>query len=540
MRIAQKKAKPLEHNQRLSRSLLWKLQRNFFDNVGINAWRTETVPHYITCCPSIADTYSKVVLGYLRDCQSIFQQPENTLADLSGKDRPFYIVELGSGSGRFGFLFLKRFQSLCKQAGLGEIPVKYVMTDFTEKNLHYWQNHKWLKPYVEEGILDFALFDVEHSQNLKLVVCGDSLSAETARGPIAVIANYLFDSIPQDAFSIQDGRLYESLITVCTPQKELDLNDPAILNRVEIEYSSRIAEGNYYDDALWNGILQDYTGRLTATSFLFPTAALSCIKNLCRISGGRMLLLAADKGYSRDEDLYQGQGSPFVLVHGSFSMNVDFRIIGKYVRQLGGQTLYSAHPPKTLTVSAFLLGDLPNDHRETKFAFERAVEEFGPDDLFIIRTGIERIYDSLTLDQIMAFLRLIFWDHKKFMECLPTLKQRLEGSSGGQKKELRDAILRIWDAYMPIGEEEDIAFHLGTVLVEIDYYSEALEFFQHSVELFGMEPGTAYNIAVCYFSLENMQLALQYSRKALDLDGEFEAARELYINVQSVMESTRH
>jgi hypothetical protein len=37
----------LEHEQCLSRSLLWSLQRAFFAREGIEAWRTHTVPHYV-------------------------------------------------------------------------------------------------------------------------------------------------------------------------------------------------------------------------------------------------------------------------------------------------------------------------------------------------------------------------------------------------------------------------------------------------------------------------------------------------------------
>ena len=58
----------LEHGRRLSESLLWRLQKNFFESQGLQAWTTGIVPHYITSNGWIADAYAKVVLGWLRDC----------------------------------------------------------------------------------------------------------------------------------------------------------------------------------------------------------------------------------------------------------------------------------------------------------------------------------------------------------------------------------------------------------------------------------------------------------------------------------------
>ncbi|MBC6421522.1 MAG: hypothetical protein GDA43_09875 [Hormoscilla sp. SP5CHS1] len=56
------------------------------------------------------------------------------------------------------------------------------------------------------------------------------------KNPVVVLANYFFDSIPQDCFYIKDGQLYESLVTLSTPQAEPELDDPALLDRVQISY----------------------------------------------------------------------------------------------------------------------------------------------------------------------------------------------------------------------------------------------------------------------------------------------------------------
>lgn len=530
----------VQDKQRLSCSLLWTLQRSYFERHGIAAWSTGTVPHHITSSPFIADAYAKVVFGFFRDCHAAANRYNNLSAATLDRSQPVYIVELGSGPGRFAYLFLKKFLSVYRNSVLKEIPVRYVMTDFTDQNLEYWRAHPWLQPYIKEGILDFARFDVEHDQKLKLIHSGEILSAKTVRNPLIVIANYLFDSIPQDAFFVAGrGELFETLVTLTTPEKEFNPSDPEILSRIEISYDHNLVNGNYYPNPEWNRILLDYKQRLRETSFLFPTAALQCVQNLYQLSGGRMLLLSGDRGYSTDEALLPGGGMPTMAVHGSVSMMVDYQIVGEFCRRLGGQVLHPAHPAESLNISAFMFGDLPDSFVETRQAYAEAIEKFGPDDFFTLKEGLDQIYDTLSLEQIIAFLRLSCWDYKRFWQCLPALKKQLEGVSAVQKQGLHEAIMKVWDSYLPIGEENDLAFQLGTLLLEIDSYSDALALLQYSVDLYGMEPGTAYNMGVCHYSLGQMESALEYIEQALKLDPEFDAAQALRFELQSAVPRVR-
>src|SRR4051812_30311845 len=78
----------IETEQRLSRSILWRLQRRYFDEAGVSAWSTTTVPHYVTCNPVLAHAYAAVIFGWLRDLRAGALDP----------DEPVTIVELGAGS----------------------------------------------------------------------------------------------------------------------------------------------------------------------------------------------------------------------------------------------------------------------------------------------------------------------------------------------------------------------------------------------------------------------------------------------------------
>lgn len=59
------------------------------------------VPHFITCNAFIGRSYAHVLNGFLRDC--VRGRNGMTL----DPTQPFYVIELGTGSGKFSFFMLK-------------------------------------------------------------------------------------------------------------------------------------------------------------------------------------------------------------------------------------------------------------------------------------------------------------------------------------------------------------------------------------------------------------------------------------------------
>ncbi len=80
----------LEHDVPFSHSLLWDLQREYFETASVTAWSTHTVPLYVTNNPALARAYAAVVAAWLEDA--------------GATDAPLTIVELGAGPGRIGVL----------------------------------------------------------------------------------------------------------------------------------------------------------------------------------------------------------------------------------------------------------------------------------------------------------------------------------------------------------------------------------------------------------------------------------------------------
>ncbi|NEO87837.1 MAG: tetratricopeptide repeat protein [Spirulina sp. SIO3F2] len=516
----------LETQQRLSQSLLWQLQRHFFDNEGMRAWNTGKVPHYATSNPFMAKAYAQVVLGFLRD---------GVRTQQIAPKHPVYIVELGAGSGRFAYHFLKQFFDIHAQSPLSNIPVKYLMTDFAQSNLDFWQSHSKLQPFLAQDQLDFAHFDITQDQSLNLVHTGITLTAETLKNPLIVLANYFFDSIPQDLFTIQNGQLSETLLTLTALTDEVDLSNPNLLEDLEITYSDRPLETDRaYDDPAFNQILQDYQTQYKATTLLFPVVGLNGLKTLRHLSSDRLLLLSADKGYHHDRSL-EGRGKPQLTFHkGCFSLMVNYPAIAHYVNNQGGIALLPQHRHRSMVIGAFCFG--LSDAIETRFAYQTHIEQASPDDFFTLKKIIEPHFDTLSLPQILAYLRLSGWDFKLFLGCFENLMAQVKTIPDVLRPELDQALQNVGEMYYSIGEAEDLPFQLAMLFYKLGNYSEALSYLNESLRLHGDDPGMFYNKAKCYCELNDPAAAVQMLARALSLYPEFEAAQEMQMALQATAE----
>lgn len=131
------------------------------------------------------------------------------------------------------------------------------------------------------------------------------------------------------------------------------------------------------------------------------------------------------------------------------------------------------------------------------------------------------------MPQLVAYLRLSSWDANIFQGCLSTLTVRASSLPDDEKRELFTAIEQVWDMYYPIGEEQDLAFDVGLLLYEMAYYTQALDYFERSLRLYGPNPGTSLNRSLCYYNLSQFDAALLCVDDSLVLRPDFEIAQSI-------------
>lgn len=508
----------LEAEKPLSQSMVWKLQADFYANQGPEAWIKGIVPQYITTNPYIANLYAKTVFGYCRDIASSDDFDRNTT---------IYIMELAAGVGRFTYTFLKRFLHMIENSSLKGLKFKYIVTDFAERNIAYWQNHSFLKPYFESEVLDCATFDMTRDEELQLRNSGEVLRKDNLKNPLILFANYTFDSLPQDTFYVNKGELYEGLITVTSKGEQVDSEDKSILAGMDYYYTDKPIQGSdYYEDKNINDILLYYKDCLEDTSFYLPIIAFRCINRLIKLSGDDIILISTDKGYRNAESMDKNY-HPFLSKHGSISLTVNFHALELYFKGLGGKAVHSIYEHENVTMSLFLLSQRSHDFAETVMAYQEIIESIGPDDFYIIKKAVIPLNKSLTTKELLTFLRYTVWDARTFLEFYNTLLERITEEEDLPKEELITVIHKVWEHYFPIGEEGDLASCLGSILAYLGYDNDAIKLFKTSLEFYGEDAAINYEIALCYYNLQDLEKAMEYIEKSLNLDPNFEESKNL-------------
>jgi tetratricopeptide (TPR) repeat protein len=491
----------LEEKTQFSESRLWAVQRSFYDNAGIEAWTSE-VPFYVTSNPIIAHNYARIVVSFI--CDWISNHPEAI-------SHPFYFVELGAGTGQFSYYTLSIIVDMIQSCPYPELNFCYIVTDFTEKNIDFWKSQSVLEQFINDGVLDFALFDIEQDSSLHLMLSSVTLAKDTVENPITVFANYLFDSIVVDVFKAENGKLFESLVNINIEQKYAK-SGQVQWDKAKLSYVENQVDPNYYDEAIFNDILTDYANNMESGSFCFPLAGLRGLAKLADIASGRLLLLSSDKGYvdlSELEDL----DPPEVAFHGSFSLMVNYHAIAQFFLKNKG-AVFLQEPFDAFATCAFSLGFDLALMPSVRHSLRETIEYFCPGHFFHLYDHFENTIEKANLETIASMLNYTHWDPAIFALAGDRISELMDGADLDVVAYLARNMYRIRENFYFVPGVEDILFNIGVFFYELEEYDQAIEYFQESSNYFDDSYELFYNLADCYFELSDCQQARFYIDKA--------------------------
>jgi hypothetical protein len=471
----------LERGVPLSRSLLWSLQRRYFEARGTDAWSRREVPHFVTSNAFMAAAYAQAIDGFLRD--------------RVGQAQPVLVVELGAGSGRLGLGVVVELLALRGASPTTSAPFRYVLTDVCAKTLAALSAHERLAPYLASGLVDVARLDLEDdAAELVLERSGERLDL---RGPgLVVIANYVFDALPQELLRRGASGLEVGHVTMRGQQHRRDAPDLVSAVSFDTEW---VATRAAYDDpelaALAEGAVPE------RGEVLFPVGAVRCLRRLLELGSPDVLLLAADRKECAGPDPLGGLGR-----HGCVSLPVSTGPLAELFRRRGGLAIERGPGAGHLWVSAFLTR--PADHPEARRAFRGAVEPFGPGELLAIKRLVEAHGELLSLEQLVAAVRLSRNDAIVLSLSAAHLAAQAGAMPVELRAELRAAVHAAWERLLPIGDEAEIAFGFGLLLYSLDAPAEAIPFYERSRAQQAPDAHTLFNLALCHCKLGSDAAAL--------------------------------
>ncbi|MFD0677790.1 MULTISPECIES: tetratricopeptide repeat protein [unclassified Paenibacillus] len=500
---------------RFSEAPIWELQRFYYEEQGINAWQSEEVPQYITNNPIMALAYAEIIFGFLQD-----------RARLGHTSAPVTILELGAGSGRLAFHILKELCELRDYAGIPLPPFRYILSDLAVKNISYWEQHTSLLPYVQQGVLDFAQFDAVQDTELNLTQSKSVIRPGDLEQPLLVIANYFFDSIPQELLYVDEGKIYECDISLQFPDGPADLSASDKLGKVIPEYHYRRAESYEQQSYPYNDVIELYKQKLEDSHILFPGIGLACLERLSELSQHGFLLLTADKGDHRIEN-WEYAEPPKLIHHGSFSLEANYHAIQYLFEQKGAQTLFTTHHYSNLNVGCILMLQDPASYANSRLAYRRFVDRFGPDDFFSMKQWFDMHLDQMELSQLHSFWKLGSYDAQLFIQSAKRITLLLPTANEKDLNDIRNGIQRMWDSYYPMEEKHNLALDCGMLLFQMDLYEDALVFYERALKETEAEAEVLYNMAICCYEVGIYDSSRDYAHKALAMEPEHEGVLDL-------------
>ncbi|MEK5435310.1 MULTISPECIES: hypothetical protein [Paenibacillus] len=502
---------------RFSEAPIWELQRAYYEEQGLKAWNNDQVPQYITSNPMIATAYAEMIFGFLQDRAGQGHLSETVT-----------ILELGAGAGRLAFHILKKLCEIIDYAGTPLPPFRYVMSDLPVKNITSWQQHPSLLPFVEQGILDFARFDAVQDTELYLVQAKLSIKPGDLQQPLLLVANYFFDSIPQELIYVDEGKIFECEVSI-QYSADADSDNPSdVLGKIIPQYHYRRAANYEAETYTYHDVIALYQQKLEDSHILFPVVGLTCLERLARLSKEGFVLLTADKGDHRIEN-WEFAEPPELIHHGSFSLTANYHAIQHVLEQKGAQSLFTTHHYKNLNIGCILMLDAPMSYTNTRLGYKRFVERFGPDDFFSMKEWGDHQLDAMEIQQILVFWRLGGYDAEWFIHSAERISELLPTASDEEMLDLQQGIRLMWTGYYPMVQSYDLSLDAGLLLYEMDKFEEALAYLERSMHVNSEEPlaSVLYSMAICNYELGAEGAALDYARRAFAVEPDNEVVLEL-------------
>jgi hypothetical protein len=507
----------------------WELQQKTYESLGPTAWlRDRPVPHYVTNTPLLAETYHRLVMAFLED----FQDTVGSLVGESGER--VTIIELGAGLGRFAFYFLRECLRHSDDRRIGRYLWRFVLTDVSSASVDFWQRHPQLAPFADLGVLDFARFDATRDTGCQLVRSGETLDPASSQQPLVVIANYVFDSLPIDAFRVRHGRLERGLLRFT--EADLPCHSLEAANW-RYDYEPTASGGaTYPDDAELAALTDEYAAGVHEARFSIPIGGIRFLGRLARVAPGRTLVLVGDKGLYTLDDARAADDPATARHENVVSLRVNFHSVAQYVRRLGGTAFLPTAPSPHFAISVLLPGFAPERCRRVTRTYRDTVDTFGPADTLPFLQTAPPSGEASPVDLFLSMLRMTRDDPEVVARMGQSVANALGQLSKSQRRRLESALQRVADNVFAAGSAEARVLR---VLARLEYglqnFSDALKLLARALALddSAKRPMTLFNIALCHSALGQWRQAECCLSEAAGLNPTDEVTQRLLAQVRS-------
>jgi SAM-dependent MidA family methyltransferase len=506
---------------RLSESQLWEIQSSYYKAHGVQDWGLEqTAPGFLTNTVFLGECYAELVIAFLNEHYGKINPSE-----------PLYILELGTGSGRFAYQFLVELhQKLNHFEKLKALKVQYIMSDFSEKNCIFWENHPQLRPFIEKGLVDFAHYDPLKDASIELRLSKKRIQANEAVNPLIVCSNGFFDSIQQDAFQVSNQKLNEALVQLFLKEKQTESSLPAIDNIEMVTHYKEISSNQYYSESTYNAILKDYHEALSQKEgqhfFLFPIGALTALEQVKQLSSNGFLLFSSDRALTHLEANMMSEQLSNYLNGKTLSYCVNYDAISRYFTLNGGNTLLTHHDGWPLqTLCAY---HLPETHRleQVEYVFHNRFERLNMlNTLCCVPTHMNNTPEAHVAFWL-SYMRTHLSEPAIFAHIGDVLLPQIAAFRPEQKKELMSLMEDAWKHFYYSSGENNTPFIFAKLYFALKEFEKCIIALEKTIFWFGDHAALRCFKGEAYAQLGLRDAAKAEFKRAVELEAGNEVALE--------------
>ncbi|MCE3236587.1 MAG: hypothetical protein K0Q50_2778 [Vampirovibrio sp.] len=506
----------VDHGRPLSQCLLWDIMHNYYSNLGINAWQAG-IPMFITNSVYFSESYAEMILAFVEDYY-----------DRLDLNEPLYIVEMATGTGRFTHHLLRELErKISCFSKLQKVRFKYIMTDFTDKNPTFWQGHDKLKPFVEKGLLDFAVLNPLQENVLNLRVSGETISSEVIKNPLLAIGNYFFDSMPVDVFRVESKVLKEGRVTLLRNIEGVDPNSEIHITQVETKFEyHELYNTNYYNEPSFNELLNHYRHNIKNGTVLFPLGTLQVIKNLQALANNRLVLFSSDKAYTCPYEMIRYYQHDFAIHDGTFSYMVNYDAMGTFFKKGGGQFFHTTGKNVSLQTVCCIQMDEPDCQFERlNYLFQEKLDRSTPINSVCATMPYKDQENPVAkLNVMLGHMRLNLADPHIFSCYGQALVDVCNKGLKGQQDDLLMLMERALEQYYYYPGESNMPFWFSQVYHTLGFYEKSLACLDLSLQFFGEHEVLHFLKGQNYQKLQQWNEARTEYMKAVEMRSNFQEA----------------
>lgn len=512
--------KLIELPVRFSQSKIWEIQRNYFKSMGIDAWKEE-VPFYITSNTFTAKRYAMLALHFIQDWLN--QHPQD-------KNKTFYFFELGCGTGKFSFYFLTQFKALLKSVELGDLKYCYIISDMVKANVEFCKTNPSLAPFIQEGVVDFAVFDLVNDKDFHLDIKNTNFSAIQSETPLMVIANYIFGCVEMDLLQFENGVIKEVKLGLQSRYDNFNLAESKHLDDLRLEYdSSSNAPKPYSPDQVLNNIIEDYESTFKDKNFYLPipSGAIKFIQTLSELTHDRFLMIGGDKAVSQEAGIPLVQLNYITSYDGCYAFMMNFDALGKYLKRTGGDCLLTKSW-QDFKVNLFTKGISLDKCKNTTGFFENILESMGPSEYCALYKEYLTNSYRFSYSALSAFLKISECDPDAYGQVHGDLINIMTTLSPVKKQEIDDLLKKVQQNIYSLTIGTDISNLMGIYYYLNNQDLEAITLFERSIDIYGDKSFSYHNLGLLYERKKDKEQAILYFKKAVELDPKDSLAKQKY------------